>query len=86
MYEAASIDGANGRDIFFHITLPLNEAGHSGECDHGGNRSIKTDETVYLLTAGGPGNETQFMASYLYKQRFSPINTVWKFHQCNCLL
>ena len=28
-------------------------------------------ETVYLLTAGGPGNETQFMASYLYKQAFN---------------
>jgi raffinose/stachyose/melibiose transport system permease protein len=31
-------------------------------------------ETVYLLTKGGPGNETQFMASYLYKQAFQSGN------------
>ena len=24
-----------------------------------------------MLTNGGPGNETQFMANYLYKQAFS---------------
>ena len=30
--------------------------------------ALKQMETVYLLTNGGPGNETQFMATYLYKQ------------------
>ena len=33
--------------------------------------ALKQMETVYLLTNGGPGNETQFMANYLYKQAFS---------------
>lgn len=33
--------------------------------------ALKQMETVYLLTNGGPGNETQFLANYLYKQAFS---------------
>jgi raffinose/stachyose/melibiose transport system permease protein len=32
--------------------------------------ALKQMETVYLLTNGGPANETQFMANYLYKQAF----------------
>ena len=32
--------------------------------------ALKQMETVYLLTNGGPGNETQFLANYLYKMAF----------------
>lgn len=70
MYEAASIDGANGRDIFFHITLPLMKPVIQVNVTMAVIAALKQMETVYLLTAGGPGNETQFMASYLYKQAF----------------
>ena len=33
--------------------------------------ALKQMEIVYLLTNGGPGNSTQFTASYLYQQAFS---------------
>lgn len=32
--------------------------------------ALKQMETVYLLTNGGPGNATQFTATYLYQQAF----------------
>lgn len=32
--------------------------------------ALKQMETVYLLTAGGPNNATQFTANYLYRQAF----------------
>jgi len=32
--------------------------------------ALKQMETVFLLTRGGPGNETQFVANYLYDMAF----------------
>lgn len=70
MYEAASIDGASGSRMFFYITLPLMKPVIQVNVTMAVISALKQMETVYLLTAGGPGNETQFMASYLYKQAF----------------
>lgn len=71
MYEAAAIDGATGAKTFFHITLPLMKPVIQVNVTMAIISALKQMETVYLLTSGGPGNETQFMASYLYKQAFS---------------
>lgn len=71
MYEAASIDGADARTTFFKITLPLMKPVIQVNVTMAIISALKQMETVYLLTAGGPGNETQFMASYLYKQAFN---------------
>lgn len=70
MYEAAAIDGASGSKTFFYITLPLMKPVIQVNVTMAVISALKQMETVYLLTAGGPGNETQFMASYLYKQAF----------------
>lgn len=70
MYEAAAIDGADGKRAFFRITLPLMKPVIQVNVTMAVISALKQMETVYLLTAGGPGNETQFMASYLYKQAF----------------
>ena len=70
MYEAAAIDGANGSTTFFKITLPLLKPIIQVNVTMAVIAALKQMETVYLLTSGGPGNETQFMASYLYKQAF----------------
>lgn len=71
MYEAASIDGATGATTFFRITLPLMKPVIQVNVTMAIISALKQMETVYLLTSGGPGNETQFMASYLYKQAFN---------------
>ena len=71
MYEAAAIDGATGATTFFRITLPLMKPVIQVNVTMAIISALKQMETVYLLTSGGPGNETQFMASYLYKQAFS---------------
>lgn len=71
MYEAASIDGASGATTFFKITLPLMKPVIQVNVTMAIISALKQMETVYLLTAGGPGNETQFLASYLYKQAFN---------------
>lgn len=70
MYEAAAIDGAGPWTTFFKITLPLLKPIIQVNVTMAIISALKQMETVYLLTSGGPGNETQFMASYLYKQAF----------------
>lgn len=71
LYEAAAIDGANNKQTFLKITLPLMKPVIQINVTMAIISALKQMETVYLLTAGGPGNETQFMANYLYKQAFS---------------
>lgn len=71
LYEAAAIDGADNKRIFLHITLPLMKPVIQVNVTMAIISALKQMETVYLLTNGGPGNETQFMANYLYKQAFS---------------
>lgn len=71
LYEAAAIDGADNKTSFLRITLPLMKPVIQINVTMAIISALKQMETVYLLTNGGPGNETQFMANYLYKQAFS---------------
>jgi len=70
LYEASSIDGANSRQAFLHITLPLMKPVIQVNVTMAIISALKQMETVYLLTSGGPGNATQFTANYLYQQAF----------------
>lgn len=70
VYEAAKIDGATDSQTFFKITLPLMKPVIKYNVTLAVISALKQMETVYLLTNGGPGNETQFLGTYLYKQAF----------------
>lgn len=70
LYEAAAIDGANQKDTFFRITLPLMKPVIQVNVTMAVIAALKQMETVYLLTQGGPGNSSQFTANYLYQQAF----------------
>lgn len=70
VYEAAAIDGATSKQTFLRITLPLMKPVIQMNITMAIIAALKQMETVYLLTNGGPGNETQFLANYLYKQAF----------------
>lgn len=70
LYEAAAIDGANQRQTFLKITLPLMKPVIQVNVTMAVISALKQMETVYLLTNGGPGNSTRFTANYLYQQAF----------------
>lgn len=70
LYEAAAIDGCDGPQSFLRVTLPLMKPVIQVNVTLAIISALKQMETVYLLTKGGPGNETQFLASYLYKMAF----------------
>ena len=71
LYEAAAIDGANASQTFFRITLPQMKPVIQVNVTLAIIAALKQMETVFLLTPrGGPGNQTQFVAAYLYEQGF----------------
>lgn len=70
LYEAAAIDGADQKTTFLKITLPLMKPVIQVNVTMAVISALKQMETVYLLTNGGPNNQTQFAANYLYQQAF----------------
>ncbi len=70
IYEAAHIDGATGLRTHLLITLPLLMPVIKVNVTLGMINALKQMDTVYLTTGGGPGDSTQFVATYLYKRAF----------------
>ena len=70
IYEAASIDGANGAQSFFKITIPLLKP-VIGLClimDLIG--TIKIFDLVFVMTEGGPNGLTHLPTSLMYNEAF----------------
>src|SRR5882757_6425068 len=69
-YRAAAVDGANGLQIFFRLTLPmlaplLAVVGLLRLID-----AFKVFDTVFILTGGGPGVSTETPSMLAYKMTF----------------
>lgn len=71
LYEASIIDGANRRQYFVHIALPLLSPALKSAAILSMVGSLKYCDLVYVMTGGGPGTATELMATYMYKLSFS---------------
>lgn len=71
LYEAARIDGAVGLKAARYVTLPLLMPVIRVNVTLALLAALKTMETVFLSTGGGPGDRTQFIANYLYTKAFN---------------
>lgn len=67
LYEAARIDGANGRRIFWHITLPLLRPTILFVTVTGVISHFQVYGQPFIMTAGGPGRESYTVIFYLYQ-------------------
>ncbi len=68
--EAASIDGANRRQLLGYITLPL-LAGTIRTCVYlSVVGSLQQFVLVWVMTKGGPVNASEVMATYMYRFGF----------------
>ncbi len=74
LYEAAKVDGANSWQQFWRITLPLVKPVIFVNITIAITSSLKQMEPIFLMTGGGPGTTTQFVANYLYVQAFNAKN------------
>jgi raffinose/stachyose/melibiose transport system permease protein len=71
IYEAAKLDGANKRQEFFLITLPLLRPVIITTIVLSVIGSIKYFDLVYIMTGGGPSDSTQLLATLMFKEGFT---------------
>jgi ABC-type sugar transport system permease subunit len=70
LYEAAKIDGANGIQQFWHISLPLLKSSTVFLLITGMIGSFSVFEQVNIMTSGGPVNSTTTIVHQIYIRGF----------------
>lgn len=71
LYDAARIDGANGRQSFFRITLPMLSSTTFFVMIMLTINAFQSFELVYLMTEGGPGISSYTLVLHIYKMAFT---------------
>ena len=71
LYEAARVDGASARQIFWRITLPLLKPITVFVLVTGIIGTAQMFEAVLFLSKGGPGNQTSVLMLQIYQDIFT---------------
>ena len=70
LMEAAKVDGANWWQTVRHIITPLMKPMFRVSLILITTSSLKSFDSVYVMTGGGPMHATEVMASWMYSQAF----------------
>ncbi len=70
LYEAARIDGANGLQQFWHITVPGVRETFLVMTTITVIGAFKVFDIVWVMTAGGPNHASEVLGNYLYRVGF----------------
>jgi multiple sugar transport system permease protein len=70
IYEAASLDGANGWQTFWRITFPLLRPVSAITILLGLVYTLKVFDIIWIMTAGGPGTASTTFAIWSYRLGF----------------
>ena len=73
-YEAAELDGADGWQQFWYITLPGLRPTLVFATVTTAIFTLRSFEQVYVITGGGPLNSTNLLVYYIYDQAFSQFD------------
>ncbi len=74
LYEAATVDGANGVQRFFHITLPQLRPTTFFASIMMIISCFKIYDIVEIMTNGGQGRSSKMLVTYIYDQAFKQFN------------
>ncbi len=74
-FEAATVDGASPFTTFIYITLPLLSPVIWVAVMFRLIDAFKRFDSIYIMTAGGPGNATETLNLYAYNNAFSYLDT-----------
>lgn len=69
--EAGRLDGAGGPSLFWHVIVPQLRPMAVVVIGISIVNSLKTFDIVWLLTAGGPGTESETLALTMYRETFT---------------
>lgn len=73
-FEAASIDGASAWQTFRHLTLPLLRPYIVVAALFRGIDAIKTFDTIFVITKGGPAFASETLNLYIYSSAFDYLH------------
>lgn len=73
-YEAAMIDGNSRWDVFSRVTLPQLKPVLVSLMFLRAIDAFKIYDIIFVLTKGGPGDSTEVLSMYIYRQSF----TFWR--------
>ena len=73
-YESARLDGASEWQLFRFVTLPLVAPFIAVAAVIRTIDALKTFDTIYVITGGGPGTASETINLYLYLQAFAFYN------------
>jgi raffinose/stachyose/melibiose transport system permease protein len=71
LYEAARVDGGGRVQLFRHVTLPSLRQTHGIVLALELIAALQVFAIVFAITAGGPGNSTQVLGTWMYANIFS---------------
>lgn len=70
LYDAATVDGANRWQRFWHVTIPMCTPAILFNLLMGLIATFQSFTLPWLLTSGGPNKATEFYGIYLYRNAF----------------
>ena len=71
LYDAATVDGANALQKFWHVTIPMTSPVILFNMIMAFIGGFQNFALPWILTGGGPNKATEFYAIYLYRNAFS---------------
>ena len=74
VYEAATVDGANGWQKIFYITLPLLKSTIMAVLMLGFIYTLRVFDIIWIMTKGGPGIATEVLPTLAYRLSFINFN------------
>ena len=73
LYFAARVDGANSRQTFLHVTLPLLAPVLGVTILFRMLDALRVFDVIYVLTGGGPAHTTTTLSIYAYQLSFQTL-------------
>jgi multiple sugar transport system permease protein len=73
LYEAASLDGANGWQKFWRVTFPLLRPVSAITILLGLIYTLKVFDIIWIMTKGGPGDSSSTLATWSYRLGFGSV-------------
>jgi multiple sugar transport system permease protein len=74
VYEAATVDGANGVQKLLYITIPLLKPTILAVLMLGFIYTLRVFDLIWIITKGGPGSATEVLPTFAYRLSFINFN------------